>query len=281
MMSVAERLSRGLLRLYPRRFRVEYGDDVIAFVRARASEPRYATRAGRLRLTVHVVADGLAGAAREQCSAVLNRHRLPMPAASTAALPSNDDPPEELMVTLLQDVRYALRTLRRRPAFTIVAAVTLSLGIGATAAIFGFVDVLMFRPLRYPASHELVAVTMTRGRSLREPAAYPDFVDWRTQAKSFQALAVARWQSVNLTGGDAPERLSGNFASASLLTMLGAEPIAGRLFLPPETEVGTAQPVAVVSEGLWRRRYGAAPDLVGQVMVLNGQPFTVIGIVPS
>ena len=280
-MSATERLSRALLRLYPRRFRDEFGDDVIAFVHARASEARYATRAGRVRLVVHVLADGLAGAARERCATVLNRHRLPVPAAIDAALPSTTVPPEELMVTLAQDLRYAVRTLRRRPAFTVVAAVTLSLGIGATAAIFGFVDVLMFRPLRYPASHELVTVTMTRGSSLREPAAYPDFLDWREQASSFQSVAVARWQSINLTGGDAPERLAGNFGSASLLTMLGAEPIAGRVFLPEETETGTARPVVVMSEGLWRRRFGADPGLVGQTIMLNGQAFTVIGIVPS
>jgi putative ABC transport system permease protein len=279
-MTTAERLSRILLRLYPAAFRAEYGDEVIAFVRSRAAEPRYAAGRGAWQLLGHVLADGLAGAVREQAAAGLRRSAA-RPRTSDAVLPSTDVPPEELMVTVVQDLRYALRTLRRRPSFTIVAATTLSLGIGATAAIFGLVDVLMFRPLRYPAAHELVTVTMARGTSLREPAAYPDFIDWRAQSTSFQSLAVARWQSVNLTGREAPERLAGSFVSASLLTMLGAEPLAGRVFLPEETEIGTGQPVAVLSEGLWRRRFGADAGLVGQTIVLNGQAFTVVGIVPS
>jgi len=277
MTSAAERASRLLLRFYPETFRREYGEDVIEFVRARAAEPRYATAGGRTRLLLDVLADGVPGAVREHRALRAQRRT----ATPYDAHPPFTLPPEELMVTLAQDIRYALRTLRRRPSFTAVAAITLSLGIGGTAAIFGLVDVMLFRPLRYPASHELVAVTMTRGTSLREPAAYPDFLDWREQARSFQSLGVARWQSVNLTGGEAPERLAGSFVSASLLTLLGAEPLAGRVFLPDESEVGTARPVAVVSEGLWRRRFGAARDLVGQSIQLNGRAFTVVGIVPS
>ena len=185
------------------------------------------------------------------------------------------------MAILVHDARYAARTLRRRPAFTIVSAITLALGIGATSAIFGVIDSMLFRPLRYPAPEQIVVVSMTRGGSLREPPAYPDFVDWREQSRSFQSLGVTRSQSVNLTGRENPERLSGNFVSASLLTLLGAEPLAGRLFARDETEVGVASPVAVISEGLWRRRFGADPAIVGNSIVLNGQPFTVIGIVPS
>jgi predicted permease len=124
-------------------------------------------------------------------------------------------------------------------------------------------------------------VNMTRGTSLREPPAYPDFLDWREQSRSFQSLAVVRFQSMNLTGRDTPERLSGSFVSASLFPLLGAEPIAGRVFSPDESEIGTARPVAVMSEGVWRRQFGADPGIVGRAIVLNGQPFTVIGIIPS
>src|SRR6185503_4733546 len=115
---------------------------------------------------------------------------------------------------------------------------------------------------------QIVLLTITRGTSLREPAAYPDFIEWRDQAKSFESLAIVRWQSINLTGRERPERLSGSFASASLFTLLGAKPLAGRLFSPDETEIGTARPVAVVSEGLWRRQFGAEPGTVGQAIVL-------------
>ena len=270
-----------ILRLYPTAFRRQYGDEMRAFVRARLAEPRYAPPWGRLRLVSHLVADGVAGAVRQQLAA---RVSFSSPSGATpgrqSPLPDNE-PPEELMPTLVHDARYAVRTLRRRPAFTIVSAITLALGIGATAAIFGVIDSMLFRPLRYPAPEQIVMVSMTRGGSLREAPAYPDFLDWREQSRSFQSLAATRTQSVNLTGRETPERLSGNFVSASLLSLLGAEPLTGRLFAYDETEVGTASPVAVISEGLWRRRFGADPATVGSVIVLNGQPFTVIGIVPS
>ncbi|HUQ82482.1 MAG TPA: ABC transporter permease [Gemmatimonadaceae bacterium] len=267
-MRIIERTFELVLRLYPAAFREEFGDEMRAFVHARLAEPRHATPVGALRLWLHLIADGLIGATRERRRVVPSR------------LPESELP-EELMVTLVQDARYALRTLRRRPSFTLVSGITLALGIGATAAIFGVIDGMLFRPLRYPKPDQIVVVTMTQGTSLREPPAYPDFTDWRERSRSFQSMAVARWQSVNLTGREAPERLSGNFVTASLLTMLGAEPLAGRLFMPDETEVGTGRPVAVISEGLWRRLFGASPSTVGQTMVLNGQPFTIVGIAPS
>jgi putative ABC transport system permease protein len=281
-MRVMERAFDLVLRVYPATFRREFGDEMRAFVRARAAEPRYASAWGGVRMWCHILVDGLAGAAREHLVAL--RTATPAPAVAGARPPSarpDDAPPEELMITLVQDARYALRTLRRRPAFTIVSGITLALGIGATAAIFGVIDGMLFRPLRYPAPDQIVVVTATRGTSLREAAAYPDFVDWREQARSFQSLAVVRWQSMNLTGRDAPERLSGSFISASLFPMLGAEPLVGRVFLAHETEIGTGQPVAVISEGVWRRRFGASTSIVGESIVLNSQPFTVIGIIPA
>ena len=270
-----------ILRLYPSDFRRQYGDEMRAFVQARLGEPRYASPWGAFGLVCHLLVDGVAGAVRE--------HLVDFAASrsTSGTIPrrrpriSNNEPPEELMATLVHDARYAVRTLRRRPAFTIVAAITLALGIGATSAIFGVIDTMLFRPLRYPAPEQIVVVNMTRGGSLREPPAYPDFLDWREQSRSFQSLGVTRSQSLNLTGRETPERLSGNFVSASLLTLLGAEPLAGRLFTFAETEVGTAAPVAVISEGLWRRRFGAEPTIVGSTIVLNGQQFTVVGIVPS
>jgi putative ABC transport system permease protein len=276
-----ERAFELVLRLYPRSFRDEFGGEMRAFVRARLDEPRYATRAGTVRLWSHLIVDGVASAARERVAAWWTRlHRVERTTLSPALSPDSELP-EEIMVTLVQDARYALRTLRRRPAYALVSAITLALGIGATAAIFGVIDGMLFRPLRYPAPDQIVVVTMTRGTSLREPAAYPDYIDWREQARSFQSLAVVRWQSMNLTGREAPERLSGSFTSASLFTLLGAEPLAGRLFLPDETEIGTARPVAVVSEGLWRRQFGADASTIGRTVVLNGQPFTVVGILPA
>jgi putative ABC transport system permease protein len=260
-----------VLRLYPRGFREEYGDEMRAFELARAREPRYASALGQLSLWWHLAADGITGAVREHVR----------PSARPHDCDTLAEPPEEIMNTIFQDARYALRTLRRRPAFTVVSAITVALGIGATAAIFGVVDAMLFRPLNYPKPDQIVVLTLTRGSSLREPASYLDYLEWRDQAKAFESVAVARWQSINLTGREQPERLSGNFTTASLFSLLGAKPLAGRLFLPDETEIGSARPVAVISEGLWRRQFGADPATVGGGIVLNGQPFTIVGIVPS
>ena len=276
-----ERLFDVLLKLYPAGFPQRFGDEMRAFVTARSAEPRYASCWGAVRLSGQLLADAAAGAIRERAaSRAPYRMRGATSHSGQSPVPDNE-PPEELMATIVHDARYAVRTLRRRPAFTVVSAITLALGIGATAAIFGVIDAMLFRPLRYPAPEQIVVVSMTRGGSLREAPAYPDFVDWREQSRSFQSLAVARGQSVNLTGREAPERLSGSFISASLFPLLGAEPLLGRLFAYDESEVATSAPVAVISEGLWRRRFGGDPAIVGNAMVLNGQPFTVIGVVPS
>ncbi|HEX5076687.1 MAG TPA: ABC transporter permease [Gemmatimonadaceae bacterium] len=280
-MRVVERVFDLILRLYPRGFRRQYADEMRAFVRARLAEPRHATPWGAFCLVCHILADCIVGAGREHLAARAASASGSRAVPFRQTLVSDNEPAEELMVTLVHDARYAVRTLRRRPAFTIVSAITLALGIGATSAIFGVIDTMLFRPLRYPAPEQIVVVSMTRGGSLREPPAYPDFLDWREQSRSFQSMGVIRSQSLNLTGRETPERVSGNFVSANLLTLLGAEPLVGRLFAPAETEVGTAAPVAVISEGLWRRRFGADQAIVGSPIVLNGQPFTVIGIVPS
>jgi putative ABC transport system permease protein len=280
-MRIADRLLEVVLRLYPREFRDRFADEMRTFADERATEARFAGRRGRASLVWHLVTDGITGAAREHVIAWRMRLRSPERSPLQTVVLLEPELPEDTMATLVHDARYALRTLRRRPAFTTVSAITLALGIGATAAIFGVVDALLFRPLRFPSSEQIVVVSMTRGTSLDEPAAYPDFLDWREQARAFQSLAVLRNQSVNLTGRDAPERLSGAFVSASFFTLLGAEPLAGRLFAREETEIGTSRPVAVISEGLWRRSFGAEPSVVGRTLVLNGHPAEVIGIVPS
>ncbi len=265
-----------VLRLYPSAFRRQFGDEMRAFVRDRAGEPRYATWWGRMRLITHLIVDGVIGAVREHLA------RGATSPARAATLPFvADSPPEEIMVTLAHDARYALRTLRRRPGFTVVSAITLALGIGASSAIFGVIDAMLFRPLRYPAPEQIVILNATRGGSIHAAPAYPDFLDWREQSKSFQYLTVIRGQSMNLTGRESPERLSGTFASADLFPLLGVKPLIGRLFAHDETEIASARPVAILTEGIWRRVFGADASIIGRGVVLNGQPFTVIGVLPS
>ena len=182
------------------------------------------------------------------------------------------------MDALRQDLRFAVRTLRGRPAFTLIAVITLALGIGATTAIFSVVNAVLLRPLPWPHADRLALIWGTRGSVKQNGVVYLDYLDWRAQSRSFDALAVVRGQSVNLTGGDQPERVTGSFVTANLFSLLGATPAQGRFFTEQETEVATKQPVAVITDDFWRTHFGGRPDMLGRTLVLNGLPFTVVGI---
>lgn len=185
------------------------------------------------------------------------------------------------MDTIRQDIRFAFRTLARKPAYTIVAALTLALGIGATTAIYSVVDAVLLSPLPWPDSDRLVQVHSARGENQTMGVVYLDFKDWQSGSTTFEDLGVVRGQSVNLTGGEVPERIVGNFVTASTLRLLGARPLMGRLFTDAETEVATKEPNAIITEALWRSRFGERADIVGSSLTLNGQPFVVVGVLPA
>ena len=182
------------------------------------------------------------------------------------------------MDTLLQDVRYALRTLVERPGFTVVAALTIALGVGGTTAMFGVVDAVLLRPLPYADPDRLVMLWTRTTGGPQGAASWPEFVDWREMNRTFADMAVWRGQSVNLTGGEEPERVVGAFVSDRFFPLLGARPALGRTFTSEETDPATARPVAVLGHGLWQRRFGSDPRIVGQSLVLNGQSHTVVGV---
>lgn len=269
-----ERLFRTLMRLYPATFRDRFLDEMVDFFRARRDEQRQLKGVrGVLRFWTHLVADIAVNAPLQ--------HVRALRATSARELPwASPDYPVEThpMQALMQDIRYALRTLARHPAFAIVAGLTLALGIGANTAIYSVVDAVLLRPLPWPDSDRLVIVFGARGSQTQGGVAYLDYKDWREQSRSFEELGVIRGQSVNLTGRETPERVIGSFVTASTFRMLGAAPLQGRLFTESETEVATKAPVAVLNETAWRTRFGARPDMVGQTLMLNGQAFTVIGI---
>ena len=181
---------------------------------------------------------------------------------------------------LWQDVRYALRTLRKTPGFSTVVILTLALGIGATTAIFSVLDGVLIRPLPYPDVARILTLTerTTAGGSMS--VSWHDFQDWREQNQVFEHLGVYRPTSTTLTGTDQPERLIAALTSAEVFGATGIPPLAGRVFGAAEDRVGTAL-VAIVSERLWRSRFGADAGLVGRAITLNGQPHTVIGIMPA
>src|SRR5262245_9455652 len=182
------------------------------------------------------------------------------------------------MDTLWKDIRQALRVLRKSPGFTLVAVLTLTLGVGANTAIFSIVNAVLIRPLPFPDADRVMGVWAHTDTARQLGVSYPEFADWREGNRTFEGLAVWRGQSVNLTGAGEPERLIGSFVSANFHRLLGVSVAVGRGFEPAETEPGTAKPVAVISHGLWTRRFGGDATIVGRNLDLNGQPFTVIGI---
>jgi putative ABC transport system permease protein len=184
------------------------------------------------------------------------------------------------MGTLLQDVRYGLRMLAKNPGFTIVAVLTLALGIGANTAIFSLVNAVLLRPLPFPDSRQLVVALGRTNQIARTAISYPDFEDWRKQSRSFAELSLWEAQSVNLTGRERPERVRGSFVSANFFPMLGVVPAIGRGFLPDEDQPGSDR-VALVNYSLWKNRFGGDPEFIGKHLTLNGAVFTVVGILPA
>ncbi|MDQ3011721.1 MAG: ABC transporter permease, partial [Acidobacteriota bacterium] len=184
------------------------------------------------------------------------------------------------MNTFWQDLRYGARMLFKNPGFTLVAIITLALGIGANTAIFSVVNAALLRPLPYKQPGQLVVVYSRSSRDARNSVAYADLLDWRAQNQSFAHLSAVTPQSVNLTGRAEPGRLLGGFVSADFFQTLGVEPALGRAFLPGEDGAG-AERVAIINQTVWRERFGADPGLLGQTVTLNGQLFTVVGIMPE
>jgi putative ABC transport system permease protein len=171
--------------------------------------------------------------------------------------------------------------LLKNPGFTAIAVLTLALGVGANTAIFSVVNTVLLQPLAYRDPDRLFMIwesNPSRGfpRDTPSPA---NFVDWRDQSKSFEAMAATADASMNLTGWGEPERLQGKRASAALFQILGVSPLLGRAFLPEEDQAGATR-VVLLSYGLWQRRFGADPKLVGQALTLDGQTYTVVGVMP-
>src|SRR5262245_54554866 len=171
--------------------------------------------------------------------------------------------------TLIQDLRYGARMLLKNPGFTLIAVLTLALGIGANTAIFSVVNGVLLRPLPYYEPERLVMVWADRPIMQAQtglpdfPVTVADFVDWRNQNQVFEQMAAMEGWRMNLTDGGEPESVVGLRASASLFLLLGARLAVGRAYLPEEDRAG-ADRVAVISHGLWRQRYGADPKIVGR-----------------
>jgi predicted permease len=182
--------------------------------------------------------------------------------------------------TLLQDVRFGARMLRKNPGFTTVAIVTLALGIGVNVAIFSVVDATLLDPIPLPQPDRIVSVFEKWPSFPYGPFSYPNFLDLQRDSSSFSGLAAWRVESFSLTGLGEPEQLHGKMVSGNFFSLLGVRPILGRTFRAEEDQLG-AGPVAVLSEGLWKRRFGSIPDILGKSIALDGKDYTIIGVVPS
>ncbi len=185
------------------------------------------------------------------------------------------------METIWLDMKFGVRMLAKSPGFAIAAILTLALGIGATTAIFTVVNAILLRPLEYQSPYQLVMVwekNLQKGW-LVAPTSYPNFVDLRNGNNVLTDLAAFTESTFNLTGGDEPERIIGWRVSSGLFSMLGVSPLQGRAFLPEDGRPGSGR-VLMISHGLWQRRFGGRISLIGQTVALNGQTYTVVGIMP-
>src|SRR5882724_205678 len=184
------------------------------------------------------------------------------------------------MESLLMDVRYGLRSLVAKPSFTIIAVMALALGIGANTAIFSLVNGVLLKPLPYKEPSKLVRIWEKWGGFDRGSVSYLNFVDWRDQNKSFEKMATYRWAGYNLSGGQEPERIFGRTVSAEFLSVLGVSPALGRDFAPEEDRLG-ASLAAIISDGLWKRRYNGDRNVVGKTIILDDDQYTIIGVLPA
>jgi predicted permease len=183
--------------------------------------------------------------------------------------------------TFWQDLRYGARMLRKQPGFSLIAVLTLALGIGANTAIFSVVNAVLVKPLLYPHSDLVVQIWQTNPRANRwgEWISYPAFVDYRRQNRVFEDIGAYRTWLWNITGGDHPEVLRGARVTSNLFSVLSVQPMLGRSFLPEEEQPGRNQ-VVILSYGFWQRRFGSDPALVGKTVTIDGLNHTVVGVMP-
>ena len=184
------------------------------------------------------------------------------------------------METLLKDLRYGIRGLLKRPGFTAVAIVTLALGIGANTAIFSVVNAVVLRPLPYAEPDRLVTLWETIPGSDRRSVAPGNFFDWRSQNETFQDMAATFNGNFNLTSDGEPERIDGATITSNLMSVLGVSAQLGRTFQADDDE-HQDRSVVLISDGLWKRRFGADRSVVGRTITIDEVPHTVVGVMAS
>jgi predicted permease len=182
---------------------------------------------------------------------------------------------------LFPDIRYALRQLRKNPGFTAVALLTLTLGIGVNTALFSIINGVLLSPLPFPQAEQLVTLHENKPNFEGGSLSYPNFRDWQKDNHTFSSLAIARSYPFSLTGIGEPEQVAGEFVSSDFFSVLGVNPETGRTFARDEDRVRAGSPVALISAGLWRRKFSSAPDILGKSITLDAKDYTIVGVIPA
>ena len=185
------------------------------------------------------------------------------------------------MQTLLQDLRYGARILAKKPGFTLIAVVSLALGIGANTAIFSLVNMILFRPLPVANPEQVVSVSAVGKDGQFAAFSYPNYLDFRDRNEALSGLLVYRFVSLGLSRNGNNEKLWGYLVSGNYFDMLGVKPALGRTFLPEEDQTRLSHPVAVISYSLWQTRFGGDPSVIDRDVLINGKKFKVIGVAPA
>lgn len=186
------------------------------------------------------------------------------------------------METLLQDLRYGWRMLRKSPGFTLIAVAALALGIASTTAIFSVVDTVLLHPLPYPDANRILSVSESQASTGEggNAVAPGNYVDWAAQNHAFSYMAASRGWQVNLSGGDRPERVRGTMTSGDFFPLFGVRPVLGRTLLPEDSTPGNDH-VVVLGYGLWKRSFGSDRGVLGRNVTLNGESYIVVGVMPA
>ena len=184
------------------------------------------------------------------------------------------------MHSLFEDVRFSFRLVRKRPGMSLLVLAALALGIGVNCAVFSVVNAVLLRPVPLAHPEQIVFVYAKSQQSSTLSVSYPEFKDWQEQSRSFQSMAALESNYFNLTGNGPPEHLKGLAVTASYFQTLGVVPAIGRDFTKGDEVPGAAR-VAVISHGLWERRFGGDPAVLGKTLVLDGQPYTIVGVLPA
>ncbi|HEY6399934.1 MAG TPA: ABC transporter permease, partial [Blastocatellia bacterium] len=188
--------------------------------------------------------------------------------------------PRRLEDEMFQDLKFGARMLLKNPGFTAMVIMTLALGIGANAALFSVVNGVILNPLPFPQPEQLISLHQSKPNFETGAIPYPNFRDWQRENQTFSAMVISRGTSFGLIGAGEAERVSGQWITANFFSTLGVKPLMGRDFAPGEDEFG-AGPVALISEGLWTRKFGSSPDAIGKGVTLNDKSYTIVGVIPA